>query len=302
MTFRLTALLALLLLAACDKGLPPAEEAHEEGGEHVVLTDAQLQMAGITLATAGPAMIRETLPVYGTIVPNAERVREVGARFPGPIRSVAAKIGDEVRQGDVLARIESDESLQTYSVIAPISGTVVARNANPGEQSGERVLFTITDLSNVWVELALFPRDSGRVRTGQSVRVRSTDAGLTGEGRIVHVAPLGTSASQTLSARVLLDNTPRRWAPGLHVGADIALTQAEAAVAVRSEALQGWEGGTVVFVRGDEGFEPRPVRTGRTDGEHVEILEGLAAGETYAAANSFIVKSELGKGLAAHDH
>ena len=94
----------------------PAEgDEHEEGGEHneesgeghVALTDEQVKTAGIGLEQAGPAAIRETLPVYGTIAPNAERVRDVGARFPGIIRNVSKKIGDEVRQGETLATVES---------------------------------------------------------------------------------------------------------------------------------------------------------------------------------------------------
>ena len=280
------------------------EEGHEETGEegHIKLTDDQIKTAGITVVQAGPAAIRETLPVYGSVAPNAERVRDVVARFPGIIRSLNKKIGDEVRQGEQLASVESNESLQTYAVTAPINGVVIARNSNPGEQTGEKVLFTIADLSTVWVELSLFPRDLGKVRVGQSVRVSSSDAGLTGEGRIVYVAPFGTSANQTLTARVQLDNKERRWAPGLYVTAEITLSESKVPLAVQGEALQTLETDTVVFVRNEEAFEPRPVRTGRTDGKWVEILEGLQAGETYAAENSFIVQAELGKGSAEHAH
>lgn len=308
-------IVCMLALAACggsddpqasvNAEQPKAEhgEHAEEGGEgHVELTEEQLKAAGIGLEQAGPASIRETLPVYGVIAPNAERVRDVGARFPGLIRSVSRKIGDEVKQGESLASIESNESLQTYSVAAPLSGTVIARNANPGEQTGEKVLFTIADLSTVWVELSLFPRDISKIKVGQRVSVRSNDSGLTGEGKIVYVAPFGTSANQTLTARVLLSNEQRRWAPGLYVTADITLAESQVPLAVRSEALQTWEGATVVFVRGDEGFSPLPVRPGRTDAQFTEITEGLEPSATYAAANSFILKAELGKGSAEHGH
>ena len=277
--------------------------AHEEGGEgHVELTDEQIKAAGIGLQQAGAASIRETLPVYGVIAPNAERVRDVGARFPGMIRTVSKKIGDEVRQGEALATVESNESLQTYSVAAPLNGTVIARSANPGEQTGDKVLFTIADLSTVWVELSLFPRDVAKIKVGQQVSVRTGDSGLSGEGKIVYVAPFGSSANQTLTARVLLANEQRRWAPGLYVTADITLAESDVPVAVRSDALQTWENETVVFVRGDEGFEPRPVRTGRTDTQWTEITEGLEPSATYASTNSFILKAELGKGAAEHDH
>ena len=103
----------------------------------------------------------------------AERVREMAARYPGAIRDVARKIGDAVRQGETLATVESNESLQTYAVVAPLAGVITARNANPGEQTGDKALFTVADLSTVWVELSMFPRDVGKVRPGQTVRVRS---------------------------------------------------------------------------------------------------------------------------------
>lgn len=277
-------------------------EAHEEGNEGVELTADQIKAAGIVLAQAGPARLREVLPLYGVVAPNAERVRVVAARFPGVIRSVQRKIGDTVRQGDTLATVESNESLQTYAVVAPQSGVVTARNANPGEQTGDKILFTVADLSTVWVELSLFPRDVAKVRVGQKVRVRSVDAGLAAEGRVVYVAPLGSSTSQTLSARVLLNNDERRWAPGLYVSAEVTLGESEVPLAVRNEALQTVEGNSVVFVQTEHGFEPRPLSVGRSDGELSEVLEGLAAGDTYATKNSFILKSELGKGEAGHDH
>jgi cobalt-zinc-cadmium efflux system membrane fusion protein len=292
-----------------EEGGEAHEDGHEEGNREeggettrVKLSAEQIKAAGIVVEQSGPAAIRETMSVYGVIAPNAERVRDVGARFPGVIRTVTKKIGDEVRQGETLATIESNESLQTYSVAAPLNGVVIARNANPGEQTGEKVLFTIADLSTVWVELSLFPRDLAKIRVGQTVRVMSNDAGLRSDGKLVYVAPFGSSANQTLTARVLLDNAERRWAPGLYVTADVTLAESQVPLAVRSEALQTNEDDAVVFVLGEEGFESRTVQIGRADAQWVEVTEGLTSGEQYAANNSFIVKAELGKGAAEHDH
>lgn len=282
-----------------------AEGGHEEG-EHdegaVALTPEQIKAADIQLAQAGPASIRASLPIYGVIAPNAERTREVAARFPGVIRSVAKKVGDPVSQGETMATVESNESLQTYKVVAPLAGVVTARNANPGEQTGDKSLFTVADLATVWVELSLFPRDVGKVRVGQAVRVKSADAGLSADGKVVYVAPFGSASSQTLTARVLLDNKSRRWAPGLYVTAEVTLSEVAVPLAVRNEALQTLEGRSVVFVQGDKGFSPRTLRLGRGDGEHSEVLDGLAPGETYVSRNSFILKAELGKGEAEHGH
>ena len=250
----------------------------------------------------GPAVIREALPLYGVIAPNAERMRDVAARFPGVIRSVAKKIGDPVREGEELAIVEANESLETYAIAAPLAGVVTARNANPGEQTGDKTLFTVADLSTVWVELSLFPRDVVKVRVGQDVRVKSPDTGLAAVGKVVYVAPFGQAANQTITARVLLDNPDRRWAPGLYVTAEVTLAETAVPLAIRNEAVQTLEERSVVFVQGEEGFEPRAVSLGRSDGELSEVLAGLQSGDTYAAANSFILKAELGKGSAEHGH
>lgn len=306
-TARTVLVLAAFALAACSKTTPSAnaQADHEPEGAmppRIALSPEQIRTAGIVIAQAGSAVIRQTLPVYGTIAPDAERVREVGARFPGIIRSVRSKVGDTVRAGETLATVESNESLQTYAVVAPIGGVVTVRQANPGEQTGDKALFTVADLSKVWAELALFPRDRAKVRVGQTVRVASTDAGLHAEGPVVYVAPFGSSSNQTLTARVRLENAERRWAPGLYVNAEVTLGEASVLLAVRNEALQSLEGRPVVFVQGDEGFAPRPVRIGRTDRQWSEVLEGLERGAHYASANSFILKAELGKGEAGRDH
>jgi cobalt-zinc-cadmium efflux system membrane fusion protein len=279
-----------------------AEEKHDESeGARVKLTPEQIEIAGIGLAQAGPATIREHLPLYGVIAPNAERVRDVTARFPGAIRDVTKRVGDSVRQGETLATVESDESLQTYAVVAPLTGVVTARNANPGEQAGDKVLFTVADLSTVWVQLSVFPRDIAKVRAGQSARIKSGDTGLSADGKVVYVAPFGTSSNQTLTARVLLDNADRKWPPGLYVTAEVTLTNTPASLTVSSSALQTIDERMVVFVQGKEGFEPCAVQLGRSDGEVSEVLSGLSPGDTYATKNSFILKAELGKGEAAHE-
>jgi cobalt-zinc-cadmium efflux system membrane fusion protein len=278
------------------------EGGHKEAGEgHVELDEKAALAAGIELQTAGPAGIREVLPLYGSVQPNAERVRGITARYPGVITGIAKAVGDSVKQGDVMATVESDESLRTYNVVATLSGVVTERKANPGEKAGDAPLFTVADLSTVWVELSLFPRDLSKVRVGQTVRVKSSDGGLNADGKVVYIASLGQSASQTLIARVLLDNRERRWAPGLYVTGEVALSEKKVSVAVKSSALQTVENRSVVFVLEGDGFQATPVEVGRSDGEYSEIISGVDADARYAAANSFVLKSELGKGEAEHE-
>lgn len=290
--------------AGADAGHDTGGDADhgEEGSGVVKLTPQQLESAAIKVASAGPATIRERLSLYGVVAPNAEHVREITPRFPGLIRSVTKRLGDTVRHGETLATVESNESLQTYALTAPLSGVVTARNANPGEQTGERALFTVADLSTVWVEVSLFPRDRSRVRVGQSVRVKSGETGHAADGKVVYVAPFGSASNQTLTARVLLDNKEGLWAPGLYVTVDVTLAETQVAVAVRNVALQTLDERTVVFAQGPEGFQPQPVEVGRSDDQATEVLSGLKAGDPYVADNSFILKAELGKGEAEHEH
>lgn len=309
--------LTLLLVTACDRNPsamdPPGahagdEHEHEEAehaeGEmdHVELTPEQIKNAGIGLAQAGPAEIGEHLLLYGVIAPDAERVRQVTPRFPGVIRTIGKSVGDTVRRGEILATVESNESLQSYSVVSPLDGVVTARDANAGEQTGDRPLFTVADLSSVWAELSVFPRDVAKIRVGQTARVRSVDTGLSTDGKVIYIAPFGSSSNQTLTARVQLENRNRNWPPGLYVTAEVMLTSTPVALAVASESLQSLDGRAVVFVMGEHGFEPRPVERGRSNEDFTEVLAGLRAGETYATKNSFILKAELGKGEAEHEH
>lgn len=308
--------IATLLLVGCGSGdrnmagngrddSAAHDDSHESGEQeanHVELTSEAARSAGIEVAAAGPVTIREALKLFGTVRPNAERVREVAARYPGVVQRVNVGVGDTVREGQTLAVIESNESLRNYNLTAPLSGVITARRTNEGESTGDTSLFTVADLSSVWVELSLFPRDLARVRVGQKVVVSSIDGGLSGAGRIVYIAQLSEAASQTLSARVALDNPQRRWAPGLYVSAEITLSESPAAVAVSNTALQTIEGRTVVFVRTTAGFAPQIIEVGRTDSQFTEVRSGLPAGTEYAAKNSFVLKSALGASEAGHDH
>lgn len=278
-----------------------SEEGPAEGGV-VALTPAQIKHADIVLDRAGPSTIRETLPLYGQVVANAERQQTVSARFQGVIRQVSKQVGDSVKQGETLATVESNASLKAYSVVASLTGIVAARSANIGEQTGDGALFVIGDYSTVWVELAVFPGDLSKIRVGQAVLISNSGAAVTGEGRIIAVSPIGSRANQTTTARVLLDNPTGQWVPGYFVNAEVVLSDTLVPNAIREEAVQIVADEQVVFVANEDGFEARAVILGRGDGQLREVLAGLGAEEEYVSKNSFILKSELGKESAEHGH
>lgn len=276
-------------------------ESHEAHDEKVVaLNAAQLKTAAIATAQASPASIRETLPLYGTIETNGDHTQHISARYPGIIRTVNKKLGDKVQAGDVLATVEGNESLRSYTLTAAYTGVVAERNANAGDHTGDKPVFVITDLSSVWVDVAVFPRDFSKVHTGQSVRIVNPNDEQAADGTIVAIGAI-SNTNQTLSARVLLDNSQGIWVPGLFVNAEVTLATTQVKLAIRNEALQDYEGKQVVFVQGKAGFEPRPITLGRTDGIVSEVLSGINAGETYVTTNSFIIKADLGKDGAEHE-
>src|SRR5262245_5073294 len=257
--------------------------------------------AGIDTATAEPGTISDELVLYGAVGPDTTRIREVHARFAGLIRSVARNVGDAVRAGEALATVESNESLQTYTVTAPISGTITQRHAAPGEQTDEESLFEIADFSSVWAELDVFSRDRPRLREGLPVAI-TTDNGLVASGTIAYLAPVGNRASQGLTARVVLDNTDGRWTPGQFVEGRVTLAMTPVAIAVPLSALQRFREFEVVFAQVGDTYEVRMLTLGRRDANYVEVLDGLEAGTTYVTDNSYLIKADIEKAGASHDH
>ena len=273
-------------------------ESHE--GRTTIAADVA-RAAGIATATAGPGTIADELLLYGAIAPDATRVRTVHARFAGVIRAVSRNVGDAVRSGEPLATIESNESLQTYTVAAPIAGIVTARHAAPGEQTDAEALFEIADFSSVWAELDAFSRDRARLRTGLAVAI-SSDTGAAAAGVIAYLAPVGNRASQSVKARVVLDNADDRWAPGQFVEGRVTIGTAPVALAVPLAALQRFRDFDVVFAQVGETYEVRMLTLGRRDPRFVEVLEGLAPGTSYVTDNSYLIKADIEKAGASHDH
>ena len=257
--------------------------------------------AGIGTAVAGPGAISDELVLFGAIAPDATRVRTVHARFPGVIRSVSRNVGDAVRAGDALATIESNESLQTYTVTAPIGGTVTARHAAPGEQTDADPLFEIADFSSVWAELDVFSRDRARLKTGLPVRVTADDD-TAATGSIDYLAPVGDRASQRVTARVSLDNADARWTPGRFVEAQVTIGTTPVDLAVPLSALQRFRDFEVVFAQVGDVYEVRMLTLGRRDARFVEVLEGLTPGTVFVTDNSYLIKADIEKAGASHDH
>lgn len=305
----ISAIIALLLVAGAIRYFgstavnnPPRVE-HEEQVRSVELSDAKIEAAGIELVKAGPASIRDSLRLNGIIQPNQETLIQVTPRFPGVVRDIRKRIGDPIGKGDLLATVESNQSLTVYEMRSPIVGTVIERQISLGEYASEqKPAFVIADLSTVWIDFSVYRRDIGRVRVGDTVLIDPEDGGAAIESKISYVSPVGTSDTQSAVARAVVDNGGLRLRPGFFVTGRLIMSAKAAAVAVKSGALQTLENRTVVFVRSGGKFEVRDVETGERDRENVEITFGLMPGDVYAARNSFIIKAELAKETAKHEH
>jgi membrane fusion protein, heavy metal efflux system len=289
-------------LAASEKPDPAPSAKPNEEAKDVELSDAKLAAAEIELATAGPGMLRDSLVLNGIIQPNQEALVQVTPRFPGVAREIRARIGDRVAKGDLLATVESNQSLTTYELKAPISGTIIDRQVSLGEYASEqKPAFVIADLSTVWVNFSVYRRDLARVRVGDTILIDAEDGGPQIEAKIAYVSPVGNSDTQSALARAIVDNRHMRLRPGLFVTAKLVLAPKSVPLAVKSEALQTIENRTVVFVRAGDKFEVRNVELGAHDPQLVEILSGLRDGDVYAARNSFVIKAELAKATAEEE-
>ena len=281
---------------------PAASDKPNEETKDVELSDAKLAAAEIELATAGPGMLRDSLVLNGIIQPNQEALVQVTPRFPGVVREIRARIGDRVAKGDLLATVESNQSLTAYELKAPISGTIIDRQASLGEYASEqKPAFVIADLSTVWIDFSVYRRDLARVRVGDTILIDAEDGGAPIEAKIAYVSPVGNSDTQSALARAVVDNRHMRLRPGLFVTGKVLLAAKSVPIAIKSDALQTIENRTVVFVRAGDKFEVRNVEIGAHDPQLVEIISGLRDGDVYAARNSFVIKAELAKGSAHED-
>lgn len=271
-------------------------------GRTVIAADVARQ-SGIRIAKAGPGVIADEHEVQGLLTPVEGRVASAMARFPGPIRALRANVGDTVRAGQPLASIESNLSLSQYTVAAPISGVVLSRSAALGAVASEGApLFEIADLSTLWVDLHVFGADATHLRAGVPVTVTRMSDGARVATTLERVLPGTATASQSTVARATIDNADGLWRPGSAVTARVTVARQPVALAVPLTALQTFRDWDVVFVRVGDTYEVRPLELGRRDATQVEVLSGLRAGDAVVVEQSYLVKADIEKSGASHDH
>ncbi|MBN8735939.1 MAG: efflux RND transporter periplasmic adaptor subunit [Xanthomonadales bacterium] len=257
--------------------------------------------AGIEVATAGPATIRDSVKLVGRVELDANRHADVKARFPGIVRAVRVQQGERVRRGQTLVVVEGNESMRTYPVTAPFDGVVLARNTNAGDVADDNTLIEMADLSHVWVELQAIGNDAARLAAGQPVHVESATGDREAETVVDTLLPLATRG-QSVIVRANLPNEDGRWRPGTTVTAHVIVAEKKVPLAVKESALQRFRDFTVVFAQIGDTYEVRMLELGDRDGEYAEVLGGLKPGTRYVTEQSYLIKADIEKSGATHDH
>ena len=282
----------------------------EEG--KLELDAEQIEAAGITLDTARTISLAQVVSLPGEIRFNEDRTAHIVPRLPGIVDSVPANLGQAVKQGELLAVISSPQlsdqrsefaAAQRRLLRAPFAGVLVEKHLTQGEPvDGTANVFTLSDLSSVWATFNVPAQLLGQVRVGSKVKVLAQALDSEVEGTVSYIGDLLGEQTRAATARVTLSNPESTWRPGLFVSVQVAEATRKEVLTVADGAVQNVDGEDVVFVRVADGFVVQPVKLGISDGQRVEVLEGLRAGSQVAASGSFILKSELGKGSAEHGH
>lgn len=195
----------------------------------------------------------------------------------------------------------NNENYRFYELKSPIKGRIIARDLIVGQiVSTDREVFSIADLSRVWVEIAVSPADLAFAKDGQDVRIQS--GVKTATAKVIAVNPSIDAETRTAKVVAELANEASDWRLGDFVNAQLLSGKLEVNLMVPRDAIQTIKGAKAVFVNEGGGFRMRPVTTGREDTNNVEILSGLEFGETIATKNTFTIKAELGKAEAEHEH
>jgi len=296
----------------------PAPDAHEEHKgeaageglgqrEHkeeiVRINEETMREFGVETAVVGPGQLRKEVQIPGEVKLNESRVAHIVPRFPGVVTAIHRKLGDTVKAGEVMAVIESNESLVPYELKSLVDGTVISQHIALGEvleTSSEP--FVVADLTTVWVDFSVYQKDIGLVLENQTVTIVAAHGPGTATGNISYLGPTMSETTRTALARVELPNPERRWLPGMFVTGRVEVDKKDYPLVIPQTAIQLFEDRESVFVKTKDGFVPRPVKVGQKDSASAEVLEGLAHGETFVAKGAFHLKADLLKGTLGDGH
>lgn len=250
---------------------------------------------------AGEATLHQSIPAYGVLAfpPNAHT--KVSARFDGEITQRHVNFGDKVKKGQRLFTIESNESLKPYTIKAPATGVITSLMANEGEQTKGRTLITLTTTGNYIARLAVYPSDYDKVKVGSDVSLRVEGSAQDITAKVTFIEP-EVRRDQARIHWVNVNDAQDALSVGSFVNANINVANIAVPLAVKKIGLQAFRDFTVVYAKVGEQYEVRMLELGREGGEWIEVLGGLEPGTEYVTENSFVLKADIEKSGASHDH
>ncbi len=300
----ISAVFFLIALSACGKKEADPKEEASSAQQHesniVALTKENLAQVEIKTESVRRGDLEMTFKAAGTVTENLNKTAKITPTLEGRITQLNFDINDRVKEGDVLALLQTPELLgKPLELKAPIDGIVTERQATVGELAGkETQIYTISDPADLWVVAEVKERDIAAVRLGEVATF--TVLAYPNEpfrGKVVRIGNRVESASRTLDVRIAVRNEDGRLKPGMFADVEIATTAVKDALIIPDKALQSDEEGWIVFVALDgTKFEKRPVKTGLEQHGRVQVLDGLKEGEKVVTEGSFILKSEMLKG------
>lgn len=265
------------------------------------ISNSMANEMGIQTELVSAQTMQVTTKVFGQFVLPESSSRHVMARYPGKVTQLNVVKGQQVKKGQALMRVQSNDSLQSYTLYAPITGVISEQNIASGEQTTESVLLTIVDLTELHAELQVFPSQQERVKVGAQVNMQLGESDQVVKGEVWDALTF-LNAQQAKTVRVKVDNSALKFLPGQFVEADIVTDEFVAPLAVKVAGLQAFRDFTVVYAKVGEQYEVRMLELGRQSGDWVEVLSGITAGTEYVSHNSYIIKADIEKSGAAHDH
>ena len=198
---------------------------------------------------------------------------------------------------------QKEHSFIQYELRSPLGGVIIQKHLTTGEAvKNDDDVFLLADFSEVWANIAIPAKDLKYVKLGQNVVVKDENLGIEAKGNLTYLDSIIDEKNRTVTGRVVIPNPKGHWRPGTFVALELLLEERRVPLAVPTEAIQTIRDWSVVFVKYGNFFEARPLELGANDGSWVEVLQGLKAGEQYVAKNSFVVKAEIEKSSAVHDH
>lgn len=236
------------------------------------------------------------------LVAKQNEQQVAASAVPGVAASAASLVqaaADRLKQWGIpdkeISRLESTGQVkEELEIDSPVSGYITEREALPNKYAQpDTRLYTVADLSTVWIFAQVFQNDLGRVRVGASASLTvDTYPGRTFSGRVDFVYPDIDPSTRTARVRLVFPNPDLRLTPGMFVNVTLRIPMGRHVVIPASGILQSGTRQMVFVDHGNGNLEPREVQLGSHVGDELVVLKGLKAGERIVTSANFLIDSE----------